>query len=138
MKICKSCDFLKKTDFLLMFLIVFKEFLDAYESCASALRASPRWLGWQFTADSNYTVGLLLLEGGRELFGIFDTQKVYIKFKSLRVFYWDFLRNWHLYGTLIWESMSLRKTKLLMKLAGFKVSTWSQKNSEKLKIFEKF
>ena len=31
----------KKNDFL-MFFIVFKEFLDACESCASALRASPR------------------------------------------------------------------------------------------------
>ena len=50
----------------------------------------------------------------------------------------DFLRNWHLYGTLIWESMSSGRYKKLMKLAGFKVSTWSQKIGKKLRKFENF
>ena len=49
----------------------------------------------------------------------------------------DFLRNWHLYGTSIWESMSSGRQKKLMKLAGGKVSTWSQKIGKKLRKFEK-
>ena len=108
------------------------------------LRRVPKRLEIALSAEvsslwrEHYTVGLLLLEGEREQKGNFDTQKVYMKFKRLRVFYWDFLRNWHLYGTLIWESMSFRMTNLLMKLAGPKVSTWSQKNSEKMRKFENF
>ena len=90
----------------------FSGFGEIFEISRLALSAEVSSL-WR----EHYTVGLLLLEGGREKKGNFDTQKVYIKFESLRVFYWDFLRNWHLYGTLIWESMSFRKTKLLMKLA---------------------
>ena len=50
----------------------------------------------------------------------------------------DFLRNWDLYGTLIWESMSSGRQKKLMKLAGFKVSIWSQKIGQKLRKFEIF
>ena len=42
----------------------------------------------------------------------------------------DFLRNWHLYGTSIWESMSSGRQKKLMKLAEGKVSTWGQKNAK--------
>ena len=55
---------------------------------------------------------------------------VCIKFKSIMSFSLHFLRNWHLYGTSIWESMSFGRQKKLMKLAGFKVSTWSQKISK--------
>ena len=50
----------------------------------------------------------------------------------------DFLRNWHLYGISIWESMSSGRQKKLMKLAGPKVSTYSEKIDKKLRKFEFF
>ena len=50
----------------------------------------------------------------------------------------DFLRNWDLYGISIWESMSSSRQKKLMKLAGLKVSTQSEKNCKKIRKFEKF
>ena len=53
----------------------------------------------------------------REQKGNFATQKVYKKIISIMSFYLDFLRNFNLYGTLIWESMSSRIEKKLMKLA---------------------
>ena len=49
----------------------------------------------------------------------------------------DFLRNLHLYGTSIWESMSSGTQKKLMKVAGGKVSTWSQQIGKKFRKFEK-
>ena len=78
--------------------------------------------------------------GGRAKNRNFATQKVFIKFKSIMSFCLDFLRNWHLYGTSIWESMSSGRQKKLMKLAGPKVSTQSQKISKKfrkIKFFQK-
>ena len=50
----------------------------------------------------------------------------------------DFLRNFNLYGTSIWESMSSGRQKKLMKLADSKVSTWGQKMSKKLRKIENF
>ena len=60
--------------------------------------------------SNTHTLGTCLV-GVREFIGIFATQKVYIKFKSIMSFCLDFLRNWHLYGTSIWESMSSGQTK---------------------------
>ena len=50
----------------------------------------------------------------------------------------DFLRNLDLYGNSIWESMSSDRQKQLMKLAGFKVSTQSQKIGKKLRKIENY
>ena len=53
-------------------------------------------------------------------------------------FYLYLLRNWDLYGTSSWESMSSGRQKKLMKLAEGKVNTWSQKMSKKFKKKTKF
>ena len=79
---------------------------------------------------------LRVIPGGNQVDGLppapsFDIQKVFIKFKSNMSFCLDFLRNWDLHGTLIWESMSSGRQKKLMKLAEGKVIMWSQKIGKK-------
>ena len=59
-----------------------------------------------------------------------------MKFKSNMSFCLDFLRNFNLYGTSIWESMSSGRQKKLMKLTEGKVSTWGQKIGKKSRKIE--